>query len=149
MTNTRYMPELADQKDRLQAMTEGAESIRTEEYWADLSPEELDFKNEQFAINATELNKIELKKKEAMDGFKLQMKPLEIVYGTLLEEITMKKEKRTGRLYDIIDTETSMMVTYDDNGDMIASRRLTPEEKKGQSRLFIPGGGFKKKAANE
>lgn len=138
MTTERFMPELADQHDRLQCMIEQAEQVRTEEYWADLSQDELDLKNEQFAKNATELNKIEMKKKEAMDEFKLLMKPLELVYDNLLEEITMKKERRTGKLYDIADRDTSMMVTYDENGDMIASRRLTPEEKKGQSRLFIP-----------
>lgn len=138
MTPQKFMPELAEHKDRLQMMVEQAEQIRTEEYYADLTPEELDLKNEQFAKNASELNKIELKKKEAMDEFKLQMKPLELVYDTLLEQITLKKEKRTGKLYDIKDFDNNMMVTYDENGDMIASRRLTPEEKKGQSRLFIP-----------
>lgn len=141
MNTEKFMPELANNTDRLQCMIEQAESVRTEEYWADLTAEELDVKNERFARNATELNKIELKKKEAMDEFKLQMKPLEMVYDTLLEQITMKKEKRTGKLYDIIDRDASMMITYDENGDMIASRRLTPEEKKGQSRLFIPNPG--------
>lgn len=84
-----------------------------------------------------------------MDKFKAEMKPLEIIYSNLLEEITLKKERRTGRLFDIIDTESSMMLTYDENGDLIASRRLRPEEKKGQSKLFIPNNRVTNKAVNE
>lgn len=135
--STQFMPELVDHKDRLQALTEGAESVSKEEYYADLTPEQLDLKREQFSLNAIELNKIAEKKKEAMDGFKEQMKPLEQVYDNLLTEITMGKEKRSGQLFVMRDDESSTMITYDENGDFVSSRRQTPEEKKGQSRLFI------------
>lgn len=93
--SNQFMPE-ANHVERLQVMIDTAEAVRDEEYYADLSPEALDQKNEQFSLNAIELNKIELKKKEAVDAFKFQMKPLEIIYNTLLEEITMGKEKRVG-----------------------------------------------------
>lgn len=149
MRSEKFMPELVDHQDRLQMLIEGADTVRNEEYFADLSQAEVDQKNEQFALNASELNKIELRKKEEMDKFKAEMKPLEIIYSNLLEEITLKKERRTGRLFDIIDTESSMMLTYDENGDLIASRRLRPEEKKGQSKLFIPNNRVINKAVNE
>lgn len=145
--NTQFMPD-ATHLERMQVMIDAAEAVRNEEYYADLTPEVLDQKNEQFSLNAIELNKIELKKKEAVDAFKVQMKPLEIIYGTLLEEITMKKEKRTGKLFDMKDSENSMMLTYDELGELVASRRLRPEEK-GRSRMFVPEGGIKGKIVNE
>lgn len=76
------------------------------------------------------------------------MKPLEIIYNTLLEEITMGKEKRSGKLYDMKDSDNSMMLTYDETGELVATRRLRPEEK-GKSTLFMPAGGFKSKVVNQ
>ncbi len=126
------MPELADQKDRIQALLESAEKVvPNDEYYAALSPEQLDLKREQFSLNAIELNKIAEKKKEKMDEFKEQMKPLEVVYDALLAEITMGKEKREGRLFILRDDENSIMATYDENGDWVSDRRQTPEEKTG------------------
>lgn len=135
----KFMPD-ADHKERLQTLEHTAESIRNEEYYADLTQEVLDRKREEFSLNAIELNKIEEKKKTAVDGFKEQMKPLNLIYNELLEQITIGKERKEGKLYDIIDAENSMMLTYDEFGDLVVTRRLRPEEKKGQSRMFIPGG---------
>jgi hypothetical protein len=142
----QFMPELADHSDRLQALIEHADSVTNDDYYATLTPEELDLKNEQFSKNAIELNKIEMEKKDVVAGFKERMKPLETVYGNLLETITIGKEKRTGKLFNIKDLETSMMMTYDENGDLVSSRRLGPEEKVHQSKMFIPAGFQKGKA---
>lgn len=141
-----FMPD-APLQERMQVLTDTADAIRHEEYYADLTQEVLDRKREEFSLNAIELNKIEEKKKIAVDAFKEQMKPLNIIYSELLEQITIGKERKEGKLFDIMDMDSSMMLTYDEVGDLVSSRRLRPEEKKGQSKMFIPG-GFKK-ASNE
>ena len=136
--------------ERLDVMQNTAEKVRNEEYYSELTPAEMDQKREQFSLKAIELNKIEERKKVAMEEFKAEMKPVQVVYADLLDQITVGKEKKTGRLFDMLDHDNSMMVTYDEQGQLVASRRLTPEEKKGQSKLFIPShSDFKKKAANE
>lgn len=138
----------ASQAERLEVMQNTADKVRNEEYYSELTPAELDQKREEFALKAIELNKIEERKKLAVDEFKREMEPVKVVYSALLKEITVGKEKKTGRLFDMVDSETSMMDTFDEAGELVASRRLTPEEKKGQSKLFIPG-GFKKTGTHD
>jgi hypothetical protein len=148
----QFMPE-SPFAERIEVMQNTAEKVRHEEYLSDLTPSELDQKREEFSLNAIELNKIEERKKKAIDDFKAEMKPFQLKYSELLDQITVGKERKTGRLFDMIDHESGTMVTWDETGAFVAQRRLTPEEKKGQSRLFIPSAfdktDYKSKAANE
>lgn len=133
----KFMPELADQKDRVQALQEAATKIEQKEYYTPLTQADLDLKREQFTDNSIYLGNEKSKIKEIVDNHKETIKPKVEENTKLLYEITTKQEKREGVLYHIPDFETSVMTTYDENGDFVESRRLRPEEKNGQSRMFI------------
>lgn len=44
MRSEKFMPELVDHSDRLQMLIEGADTVRNEEYFADLTQAEVDIR---------------------------------------------------------------------------------------------------------
>jgi len=87
-------------------------------------------KREQLTENAIKLSEFEDEKKEAMQEFKLKMDPLSKENKSLLTEIKTRQAKVEGTLYHMANHEDAMMETYDENGEMVASRRLRPDEKR-------------------
>lgn len=134
-----FMPELAEQKDRIQALQDSAEKIESKEYYTPLSQGDLDLKREQFTDNSIWLGNEKAKIKELVDAHKDNIKPKADENSKLLYEITTKQEKREGILYHVPDYEARIMTVYDEAGEFVESRRLRPEEKQGQSRLFVSG----------
>lgn len=124
-----FMPELAP-GERKMILQQNADNIEQTEYLKALSPEELDVKRETLTENAIKLSEFEDEKKEAMQEFKLKMDPLAKANKELLTEIKTRQAKVDGTLYHLANHEEGMMETYDENGEMIASRRLRPDEKR-------------------
>jgi gas vesicle protein len=136
-----FMPDVSPET-RKQLLQQNADSIEQTEYSKPLSNEELDIKREQLTENAIRLSEYEDEKKEAMAEFKHKMDPLARENKQLLTEIKTRQAKVHGALYHMANHEDGMMETYDDNGELIASRRLRPDEKR-QNLFAIP------KAANQ
>ena len=59
------------------------------------------------------------------------MKPLKEANRVRLSEIKTKQTTVEGTLYHIPNYDESMMETFDENGELVSSRRLRPEEKQG------------------
>ncbi len=133
----KFMPD-APYAERMQVLQDTAEKIEQKEYYTPLTQSDLDLKREQFTDNSIWLGNEKAKIKELVDTHKQHIKPKAEENTKLLYEITTKQEKREGVIYHIADYDNSIMVTYDENGDFVESRRLRPEEKKGQSRMFVP-----------
>jgi hypothetical protein len=70
------------------------------------------------------------------------MEPLIRDNHKLMQEIKTGQAEVEGEIFFVADHEASMMETYNADGEMIASRRLKPEEK--QQRI-----SFLKPAANQ
>jgi|GEM_PF-3986960 len=132
------MPELADQQDRVLALQEQASQVENTDYRIALTPEELDQRREQFTNNSIWLKEEADKFNEVKTEYKERIKPKAVENETLIDEIVTRQQKKTGTLYHIAEYESNVMVTYDEAGEWVSERRLKPEEKKGQSRLFIP-----------
>ncbi len=130
-----FMPEVLNPEVRKQLLEDNADKTENTSYMRPLTPEELDVKREQLTENCIKLSEFEDEKKEAMAGFKLKMDPLVKDNKWLLTDIKTRQTQVTGMLYHIADQEDGMMETYDENGELIGSRRLRPEEKQGK--LFI------------
>lgn len=124
-----FMPDVAPET-RKQLLQQNADSIEQTDYLKPLTTEELDIKREILTDNAIKLSEMEDQKKEIVQEFKLKMDPLAKENKTLLTEIKTRQAKIEGTLYHLANHEEGMMETFDDNGEMIASRRLRPDEKR-------------------
>lgn len=130
MAIKQFMPELTE-KERLMILQENAHKVEQTTYQKALSQDELAARREDLADNCIKLNQFEDELKEVKDEFKLKMDPLKTSNKTLLTEIKTKQTTIDGTLFHLANHEDGMMETYDNEGYMIASRRLRPEEKQG------------------
>lgn len=129
----QFMPELTPDM-RLAALRDNCDRRETEKYDRELSQHEMDQRREQLADNCIAVNGFEDELKEVKADFKAKMDPLKEDNKKLLKEIKSGRAEEEGDLYYMADHENGMMEVYDESGDMIRSRRLTPDEKQG--RLF-------------
>lgn len=126
----QFMPE-ATLKERLMILQENAAKVEQTAYQKNLSADELAARREDLADNCIKLNALDDELKEIKDDFKLKIDPLKTKNKTLLTEIKTKQTTIDGTLYHMANHEDGMMETYDQEGMLIGSRRLRPEEKQG------------------
>lgn len=126
----QFMPE-ATPKERLMILQENSAKIEQTEYQKNLSADELAARREDLADNCIKLNSLDDELKEIKDDFKLKIDPLKTRNKTLLTEIKTKQTTIDGTLYHMANHEDGMMETYDQEGMLISTRRLRPEEKQG------------------
>lgn len=136
MTKEKFMPN-AEQQERLQVMQDTAAKVEETKMYKPLSQLELDIKREKLTENLIALDV----ENEAFDLVKEQhkakVKPLSAENAILITEVRTGQELVEGTFYHLADYDNSLMLTYDTNGDCVQERRLRPDEKKGQSRLFV------------
>jgi hypothetical protein len=135
-----FMPEVSPE-ERLRILRDNHDSEITK-YYKQLTQHEMDVRREQLAENS--INHFELSEqlKEVKADFKEKMEPLIRDNHKLMQEIKTGQAEVEGEIFFVADHEASMMETYNADGEMIASRRLKPEEK--QQRI-----SFLKPAANQ
>ncbi len=127
----QFMPELADQRDRLICLQESALKVEQTTYQKVLTPDELAARREDLADDCIKLNTLEDELKEVKDSYKAKMDPLKLANKTRLTEIKTKQSTTDGILYHIPEHISGMMEIYDADGELVSSRRLRPEEKQG------------------
>jgi len=125
-----FMPE-ATAKERLMVLQENASKVEQTTYQKSLTAEELAAKREDLADNCIKLNQKEEELNNIKSGFKAEMDPIKLSNKTLLTEIKTKQATIDGTLYHMANHEEGMMETYDNEGLLISTRRLRPEEKQG------------------
>lgn len=124
------MPEITP-KERTMLLQENASKIEQTTYQKSLTADELAARREDLADNCIRLNQFEDELKEVKDDFKIKMDPLKNNNKVLLTEIKTKQSTIEGTLYHLANHDHGMMETYDNEGMLISSRRLRPEEKQG------------------
>lgn len=129
-------------ESRLNILRNHSDKVEETTYEKDLTLEELDAKREMFVDNSIKVSTLEDELNEKKAEYKNKIDPIKLVNKTLQQEVKTKKQKIKGTLYHIADHDTGFMETYDASGELIADRRLRPDEK--QARLFVAG-----KAAND
>lgn len=117
--------ELSQRREMLEANSERFEE-RT--YSKSLTPEDLDKARMEFSQLAIEISQKKDQLREAMAEIKAEIKPMSEKFEVLLGEIKSRSRIVRGTLYDLADHDEGMMGTYDENGNLIGARRLTPEE---------------------
>lgn len=124
------MPE-ATPKERLMLLQENAAKVEQTTYQRTLSLDDLAARREDLADNCIKLNHFEDELADIKAKFKDDMDPLKVSNKKLLTEIKTKQSTVDGTLFHIANHDDGMMETYDNDGFLIASRRLRPEEKQG------------------
>lgn len=120
-----------DRRDNLQAM---AHSIENTSYYVNLTQDELDVRREKLTDNFIKISDIKNELDQVTKKLKSEQKPLIEENAELLQNIKTKTEEKSGVLYHVDDQEAGMMHSYDEDGYLVASRRLRPDEK--QSSIF-------------
>lgn len=126
--------EVSDLTERLRLLKENCDSSQTTSYVRNLTQEELDFKRELHVDNCIQLGTYDEELKAKKAEYKILMEPLQDQNKTLLRQIKTRQEELKGTIFNYADHEDGMMYTYDENGDLVGSRRLKPEER--QKKLF-------------
>ena len=125
-------------EDRLRLLIDNCDSREETNYMKDLGQEELDVKRETLTANYIQINDFDEELTAIKAGFKEKTEPLKLQNKSLLTQIKTRKEEVKGIIFNFADHEGGMMNTYDEQGELISSRRLRPEEK--QAKLFIAHG---------
>lgn len=121
--------ETMEPKARQQILTDNAHTVEETKYLKPLTQEELDVKRETLTDNAISLSEQEDELTEIKGKYKVKTDPLRKANKELLNEIKTKQETVEGTLYHIANHDMGMMETYDDQGVLLSSRRLRPDEK--------------------
>ena len=117
------------EKDRWQFLQDNADSIEEIGYTHRFTPEELAQKKESLAETSIQINDIEVEKKEVMDGYKEQLKPLNEIKQTLLENIKKGSEYVDHEeCAKILCPEEKMAGFYNRLGELVYSRPIMPQE---------------------
>lgn len=137
-----FMPDETPES-RLNILRNHADKVEETTYDRELTQDEVDAKCQLFVNNSIQVSTLEDEINEQKAKFKLKIDPLKLVNNTLQYEIKTKKRKVKGTLFHMANHESGFMETYDQAGELIATRRLQPEEKL-PARLFVA-----KPAAND
>lgn len=115
-----------ERKDNLQAM---AHSIENTSYYVNLTQDELDVRREKLTDNFIKISDLDTELKSVTKRLKSEQKPLIEENTDLLHNIKTKTEQKSGVLYHVDDQEDGTMYSYDEEGTLITSRRLRPDER--------------------
>lgn len=134
----KFMPELADQQDRLLMLQTTAHKINEGNYDCPLTEEEIEYKKSLHFSNSNDIDDLELEKKELTKDLTDKIKDVKSRNTLLKREIRERLSKREGITFDV--AEGDYMCTYDNLGELLNKRRLTPDDRREiQSKIsFVP-----------
>ena len=125
----KFLGQEIPEKDRWQFLQDNADSVEKIGYTHRFTPEELAQKKESLAEISIKINDIEIEKKEAMEAFKAELKPLNEHKKELLDNIKEGSEYRENEeCAKILDHEEKMAGFYNSLGELAYSRPIMPQE---------------------
>nr|WP_320058812.1 hypothetical protein [uncultured Bacteroides sp.] len=124
-----FLGQEVQEKDRWQFLQDNADAIEEIGYTHRFTPDELAQKKESLAETSISINDIEIEKKEVMEGYKEQLKPLNVIKQTLLENIKKGSEYvEDQECAKILYHEEKMVGYYNKLGELVYSRPIMPQE---------------------
>lgn len=125
----KFLGQDISEKDRWQFLQDNADAVESIGYTHRFTPEELAQKKEYLAETSIQISDIETEKKEVMDGYKEQLKPLNEVKQKLLENIKKGSEYvENEECVKILYHEEKMAGFYNRLGELVYSRPIMPQE---------------------
>jgi len=124
-----FLGQEVQEKDRWQFLQDNADAIEEIGYTHRFTPDELAQKKESLAETSISINDIEIEKKDVMDEYKEQLKPLNVIKQTLLENIKKGSEYvEDQECAKILYHEEKMVGYYNKLGELVYSRPIMPQE---------------------
>lgn len=107
------------------------EAVSAEEqvYMKTLTPEELHIKREEMSNASILLDQLQADFKVVKDAHKQEITPIALKRRTALEAIRLKAVPITGKVWMIADHDNKMMHSVVDDGSVLGSRPMLPEER--------------------
>lgn len=96
-----------------------------------LTEDEIKERSELLVDNMLSVSKADQELADAKEEHKNTVKPLLAANKTLLHELKSKHAEVEGTLYLLPNFESGMMEFVDENGDIIHTRKLKPDERQG------------------
>lgn len=117
------------EEERWQFLKDNADSVEEIGYTHRFTPDELAQKKESLAEASIRINDIEVEKKEAMEAFKQELKPLNEAKQKLLENIKKGSEYvEDEECVKILYHDEKMAGYYNKLGELVYSRPIMPQE---------------------
>ena len=116
-------------EERLANFQANADGVQERTYYEKLDKEELIRKRAEFSGKSIDIARIKDRKKETMDNFKAELKPIEIEASSLLSEIKTGHREKEGRVFKMINLDNSEVGFYSEEGNLVESRPATLEER--------------------
>lgn len=113
---------------RAEMLEANAEKVEEMTYAKPLLPEEMELERINFSQKSIEVAVKCDKFKEISDLHKAEIKPMLEETRTILTMIKTKQRMVKETVYHLAYHEEGLMCTYNSRGELIISRRLTPEE---------------------
>lgn len=125
----KFLGQEIPEKDRWQFLQDNADAVEEIGYTHRFTPDELAQKKEFLAETSIQINDIEMEKKEAMEAFKAELKPLNERKQELLENIKKGSEYvENEECAKILVHEEKMVGYYNRLGELVYSRPIMPQE---------------------
>ena len=132
----KFLGQEIPEKERWQFLQDNADAVEEIGYTHRFTPDELAQKKESLAETSIKINDIEIEKKEAMETFKAELKPLNEEKLKLLENIKNGSEYRAHeKCVKILDHDEKLAGYYNKLGELVYSRPIMPQEM--QKTIFI------------
>ena len=128
--------EVKSLKARIEYLEANCHGIEEKGYMKQFTPEQIAGMKDKLAEASITINEIELRKKEAMEAFKNELKPLETEVKELLKGIKEKAEFVEEQCFKFVFDDERMVGYYNSEGVLIEARPMRPEEM--QTAMFVP-----------
>ncbi|MBP1615879.1 MAG: hypothetical protein H6Q13_3327 [Bacteroidetes bacterium] len=125
----KFLAQEVPEDDRFEFLKDNADAIEEIGYTHRFTPDELAQKKESLAETSISINDIEIEKKAVMEEYKEQLKPLNVIKQTLLENIKKGSEYvENEECAKILYHEEKMVGYYNKLGELVYSRPIMPQE---------------------
>jgi hypothetical protein len=115
--------------ERLTALRENAVKSYQKNVIRDFTEEELSDIKTTLSEQAITLNDAEIEKKELTADLTAKIKLKKAEIKTTLRDLKNKYYENEEAVFDIDDQEAGLMYTFDNQGNILSQRRLTPAER--------------------
>lgn len=125
----KFLAQEIPENDRFDFLKDNADAIEEIGYTHRFTPDELAQKKESLAETSIKINDIEIEKKDVMEGFKQDLKPLNETKQTLLDNIKKGSEYVVSEeCAKILYHDEKMVGYYNKLGELVYSRPIMPQE---------------------
>lgn len=115
-------------EDRAQVLEDSCDAVEDVTYSKPFTPEELALKREQLTDASIKIADIEEEKKQVMDGYKEQLKPLQTQKEDAIKALRDKSQTVTEKCYKFFDEDTKTVGFYNKEGNLVNSRPAFKQE---------------------